>query len=314
MLVFSSQMHVVTFIFTILEIVLFFYQLIYYLSRPQDKSRFWYLILLALLIVYNITGGLFPDPNIPIAIVTQNIIAYGSGFLMASYFPYYFYRGFDLVCLRFHAIYGVPLFLILPYLIFFVVVYSFNRNLDVAIQYGIIIPFFYSIVVLWAIAKAIRIKYSERSSNHDTMEMIAVYFAVLPWASMTILAYLHASQLTEVLFTNGGFLIITILFISKSISRAKMEYQLLIDKTNYDSQPVFSENCAKYQLTKREIEIVELIRQGVKYKAIGEQLFISERTVTTHVQNIFEKTGVSSKVELIRKLEKAALLLEKKDL
>ncbi len=314
MLVFGSQMHVVTFIFTILEIVLFFYQLIYYLSRPQDKSRFWYLILLALLIVYNITGGLFPDLNIPIAIVTQNIIAYGSGFLMASYFPYYFYRGFDLVCLRFHAIYGVPLFLILPYLIFFVVVYSFNRNLDVAIQYGIIIPFFYSIVVLWAIAKAIRIKYSERSSSHDTMEMIAVYFAVLPWASMTILAYFHASQLMEVLFTNGGFLIITILFISKSISRAKMEYQLLIDKTIYDSVPAFSENCEKYQLTKREIEIVELIRQGFKYKAIGEQLFISERTVTTHVQNIFEKTGVSSKVELIRKLEKAALLLEKKDL
>ncbi len=307
-------MHVVTFIFTILEIVLFFYQFIYYLSRPQDKGRFWYLILLALLIVYNITGGLFPDSNIPIAVVTQNIIAYGSGFLMASYFPYYFYRGFDLVCLRFHAIYGVPLFLILPYIIFFVVVYSFNRNLDVAIQYGIIIPFFYSIVVLWAIAKAIRIKYSERSSSHDTMEMIAVYFAVLPWASMTILAYFHASQLVEVLFTNGGFLIITILFISKSISRAKMEYQLLIDKTNYDSTPAFSENCEKYQLTKREIEIVELIRQGLKYKAIGEQLFISERTVTTHVQNIFEKTGVSSKVELIRKLEKAELLLEKKDL
>lgn len=314
MLVFGSQMHVVTFIFTILEIVLFFYQFIYYLSRPQDKGRFWYLILLALLIVYNITGGLFPDSNIPIAVVTQNIIAYGSGFLMASYFPYYFYRGFDLVCLRFHAIYGVPLFLILPYIIFFVVVYSFNRNLDVAIQYGIIIPFFYSIVVLWAIAKAIRIKYSERSSSHDTMEMIAVYFAVLPWASMTILAYFHASQLVEVLFTNGGFLIITILFISKSISRAKMEYQLLIDKTNYDSTPAFSENCEKYQLTKREIEIVELIRQGLKYKAIGEQLFISERTVTTHVQNIFEKTGVSSKVELIRKLEKAELLLEKKDL
>lgn len=306
MLVFGSQMHVVTFIFTILGILMFFYQFIYYLSRPQDKSRFWYLILLSLLIVYNITGGLFPDPTIEIPIVTQNIIAYGSGFFMASYFPYYFYRGFDLKRLRFHAIYGVPLFLILPYFLFFVVVYSINRDLDIAIQYGIIIPFFYSIVVLWAIARAIRIKYKESHTSHDTMEMIAVYFAVLPWASMTLLAYFHASQLTEVLFTNGGFIIITILFISKSITKARTEYQRLIELTINNIQPSsILEVCSRYQLTNREIEIVQLIRQGVRYKTIGERLFISERTVNKHVQNIFEKCDVSNKVELIRKLEES---------
>lgn len=306
MLVFGSQMHVVTFIFTILGILMFFYQFIYYLSRPQEKSRFWYLILLSLLIVYNITGGLFPDPTIEIPIVTQNIIAYGSGFFMASYFPYYFYRGFDLKRLRFHAIYGVPFFLILPYFLFFVVVYSINRNLDIAIQYGIIIPFFYSIVVLWAIARAIRIKYKESNTSQDTMEMVAVYFAVLPWASMTLLAYFHASQLTEVLFTNGGFIIITILFISKSITKARTEYQQLIDLTINNIRPSsILEICSRYQLTSREIEIVQLIRQGVRYKTISEKLFISERTVNKHVQNIFEKCDVSNKVELIRKLEES---------
>ena len=142
MLVLGTEMHIVTFVFAILESVMFFYQFIYYLSRPQDESRLWYLILLFLLIVYNITGGLFPDPKINIPIITQNIIAYGSGFLVASYFPYYFYRGFKLKQLRFHALYGVPLFLIAPYLIFFVIVYSVNGNLDFAIRYGIIVPFF----------------------------------------------------------------------------------------------------------------------------------------------------------------------------
>ena len=102
MLVFGTEMHIVTFVFVLLEIVMFFYQLVDYLSRPQDKSRMWYLILLFLLIVYNITGGLFPDPRINIPIVTQNIIAYGSGFLMGAYFPYYFYKGFGLKGLRVH--------------------------------------------------------------------------------------------------------------------------------------------------------------------------------------------------------------------
>lgn len=119
MLVFGTEMHLVTFVFLLLEVFLFFYQFIHYLERPQDKGRMWYLILLFLLIVYNITGGLFPDPNIGIPTVTQNIIAYGSGFLMGAYFPYYFYRAFELKRLRFHAIYGVLCFLILQYLIFF---------------------------------------------------------------------------------------------------------------------------------------------------------------------------------------------------
>jgi DNA-binding CsgD family transcriptional regulator len=304
MLVLGSQMHVVTLIFTILEVLLFFYQFIYYLSRPQDKNRFWYLILLLLLIIYNITGGLFPDPNIDMPIVTQNIIAYGCGFFMASYFPYYFYKGFDLKRLRFHAIYGVPLFLLLPYLIFFVVGYSKDKNLDAAIEYGIIVPLFYALVLLWAITRAIRSKYREREGGQNSMEMVAVYFAIIPWASMPVLSLLRASQLVEVLFTNGGFIIITILFISKSISKARIEYQQLINLPINDIKPSsFLNNCSKYQLTNREVEIVQFIRQGYKYKKIADRLFISESTVKKHVQHIFEKVDVSNKVELIHALE-----------
>ena len=264
--------------------------------------------LLFLLIVYNITGGLFPDPKINIPIVTQNIIAYGSGFLMAAYFPYYFYKGFDLKRLRFHAIYGVLLFLLAPYLVFFVVVYSIYQNLDFAIKSGIIIPFFYSIVVLWAILRAIRTKYQENSSRNNFMEMLAVYFAVIPWASMTVFAYFHVGQLIEVIFTNFGFLVITIIFISKSITGAREEYQQLMKLTLNGVQPsIFNDNIQHYQLTVREVEIIQLIRQGFKYKLIASKLFIAERTVTKHVQNIFEKAGVSNKVELLHKLEQQPL-------
>jgi len=50
------------------------------------------------------------------------------------------------------------------------------------------------------------------------------------------------------------------------------------------------------------------ICEGEKYKDIAERLFISERTVTTHVQNIFKKTKVTSKIELLNKLgEKAKI-------
>lgn len=304
MLVFGTEMHIVTFNFIVLEIAMVFYQLIYTLSRPEDKNRMWYMILLFLLIVYNITGGLFPDPQINIPIVTQNIIAYGSGFLMAAYFPYYFYKGFDLPRLRLHAIYGVLLFLIIPFLVFFVIVYSINKNLDLAIKYGIIIPFFYSIVVLWAILRAIRLKYKENSNRTNFIEVIAVYCAVIPWASMTVFAYFQVGQLIEVLFTNFGFLVITIIFISRSIAKARIEYEQLMELNTNSIRPLtFDPNCKLYQLSSREIEIAQLIRQGFKYKLIGETLFISERTVSKHVQNIFEKVRVTNKVELLNKLD-----------
>ncbi len=58
-----------------------------------------------------------------------------------------------------------------------------------------------------------------------------------------------------------------------------------------------------YQLTNREVEIIQFIRQGLKYKEIANRLFISERTVSTHVQNAFEKTKSSNKVELLHKLD-----------
>ncbi|MGV3685055.1 MAG: response regulator transcription factor [Daejeonella sp.] len=304
MKVFGTEMLLITFIFVVLEIAMFFYQFIYYLSRPQDKPRLYYLILLFLLIVYNISGGLFPDPEINLSIVAQNSLAYGSGFLMASYFPYYFYRGFELERLRFHAVYGVFLFFLLPYLIFFVIVYSINKNLDFAIQNGIIVPFFYAIVLLWAILRSIRLKYYANRSKVNFIAVIAVYGAVIPWVMMPVIAYFNWGQFVEVICTNGGFVVITVMFLYKSVINARQEYRQLIELSINGSNPqIFEENSARYKLTNREIEIVQLLRQGNKYQTIADKLFISELTVKKHVRNIFEKTSSTNRVELIHKLE-----------
>ena len=53
-------------------------------------------------------------------------------------------------------------------------------------------------------------------------------------------------------------------------------------------------------LTKKELEIIELIAQGISYKEIADRLFISLHTAHTHRKNIFKKTGVKKSSELIR--------------
>ncbi|NBH61762.1 DNA-binding response regulator [Anaerotruncus sp. 80] len=55
----------------------------------------------------------------------------------------------------------------------------------------------------------------------------------------------------------------------------------------------------KYELTKREIEILEEIYSGKTNTQIAEALFISESTVKAHVYNLFRKLGVKSRVEAV---------------
>jgi two-component system, NarL family, nitrate/nitrite response regulator NarL len=51
-------------------------------------------------------------------------------------------------------------------------------------------------------------------------------------------------------------------------------------------------------LSDREKEIVHLVVQGFRNKEIGVKLFIGEQTVKNHLHNIFDKLGVSDRLEL----------------
>ena len=52
-------------------------------------------------------------------------------------------------------------------------------------------------------------------------------------------------------------------------------------------------------LSRRELEVLTLVAQGLNNRAIAEQLFISENTVKNHVRNIHEKLQVHSRMEAV---------------
>jgi DNA-binding NarL/FixJ family response regulator len=56
-------------------------------------------------------------------------------------------------------------------------------------------------------------------------------------------------------------------------------------------------NPATEELTQREMEVLSLITAGLGNKDIAQQLFISEKTVKTHVANILEKLQVKSRTQ-----------------
>ncbi len=53
------------------------------------------------------------------------------------------------------------------------------------------------------------------------------------------------------------------------------------------------------ELTQREEEVLELLTQGITYKGVANKLFISETTVKTHVNNIFQKLQVNDRTQAV---------------
>jgi DNA-binding NarL/FixJ family response regulator len=61
-------------------------------------------------------------------------------------------------------------------------------------------------------------------------------------------------------------------------------------------------------LTPREVDIVRMVAQGLRNKAISERLAISEGTVKVHLHNIYEKLGVDGRLELVLSAQERRLI------
>lgn len=97
-------------------------------------------------------------------------------------------------------------------------------------------------------------------------------------------------------------------FISKDVEPDELLHILLTIKdgaTHFPREEVFIE-----ELTDGERKVLELVASGVRRREIAEQLFISERTVSNHLQHIFEKLQVSSTVEMITKAIKLGYIAQ----
>jgi DNA-binding NarL/FixJ family response regulator len=63
-----------------------------------------------------------------------------------------------------------------------------------------------------------------------------------------------------------------------------------------------------YNLTERELEVLDLLTQGADHKQIAEKLFLSPFTVRAHLRNIYDKLHVHSKSQAVAKALQERLL------
>lgn len=74
------------------------------------------------------------------------------------------------------------------------------------------------------------------------------------------------------------------------------------------AQPSEIEPAKQFNLTGRETEILEQICQGLSYNQIANNLIISPKTVRKHIENVYGKLNVHSKVEALNVAQKNRLI------
>jgi len=80
-------------------------------------------------------------------------------------------------------------------------------------------------------------------------------------------------------------------------------FEVRDSRQNGDRDRVFEE-----ALTHRELEVLELLAEGLPNKGIADRLGISDQTVKFHIASIMGKLGASNRVETVRRAVRRGLL------
>ncbi len=87
-------------------------------------------------------------------------------------------------------------------------------------------------------------------------------------------------------------------------SIAMKTLKLLRNPLNIDNQ----KDKEEISLSKREVEVLEQLSKGLSYTLIADNLFLSPSTVRKHIENIYKKLQVHSKIEAVQKAKNHNLI------
>lgn len=84
----------------------------------------------------------------------------------------------------------------------------------------------------------------------------------------------------------------------------------IVPATETAGQPFVADlsQLARLGITQREFEILRLIAEGLSNREIGARAFIAENTVKTHSSRLFDKLGVSRRVQAVQRARELRLI------
>jgi DNA-binding CsgD family transcriptional regulator len=126
-----------------------------------------------------------------------------------------------------------------------------------------------------------------------------ILIAVLKWTEYRFLVIEHSIEIY------GGLIAATfaVLGIWLGLKLTGRHQKVVVREVPVPAgEPFIADERKREELciTRRELEILELIAQGMSNREIAEKLFVSENTVKTHSSRVFDKLGAKRRTQAVQ--------------
>jgi len=138
---------------------------------------------------------------------------------------------------------------------------------------------------------------------------LAFLLFLLKWLELRFILFDHSFEIyigfIAVIFTGLG------IWLALKLSKPKIE-TVVVEKEVYvtrnDNFVLNTSLISQLELSKRELEILNLMAQGHSNEEIAAKIFVSLSTVKTHNQNLFAKLDVKRRTQAIEKAKRLNLI------
>ena len=138
---------------------------------------------------------------------------------------------------------------------------------------------------------------------------LAILLFVLRWLELRFIIFDHAMEIyvgaIAIIFTALGIWL-ALKLTKPKIERVVVEKEIYIEKAR---DFVFNEaEFTRLGISKRELEVLQLMAEGFSNAEIAARLFVSLNTIKTHASNLFFKLDVSRRTQAIEKAKSLCLI------
>lgn len=138
---------------------------------------------------------------------------------------------------------------------------------------------------------------------------MALLLLLLQWIQLRFIIIDYAFEiyagLIAFIFTALG------IWLALKLAKPKIETHI-VEKTVFVEKPsdfvVNKKELEKANLSKRELEVLQLMSEGLSNKEIAERLFVSLNTIKTHSSNLFFKLDVERRTQAIEKAKRLKII------
>lgn len=135
---------------------------------------------------------------------------------------------------------------------------------------------------------------------------MAMLLFVLKWLELRLVIINHAFEIyagsIAIIFTALG------IWLAMKLTKPKTE-RVIVEKQVQSHEFIFNESaCTRLNISKRELEVLHLMAEGMSNNEIADRLFVSKNTIKTHIARLFEKLEANRRTQAVEKAKRLSLL------